>query len=180
MADYIPLGIKGAWIIENKVFQDSRGYFTEWFNKEAFELTAGRELSIAQANLSQSSLGVIRGIHFSKSQIGQAKLISCVFGRIWDVVVDIRRNSPTFRKWISIDLKAGDGKSIFIEEGLGHAFQSIEELSTISYLLSSKYDPKNEFAISPLDKSIGIKWPISNFTLSDRDANAPTLDELIY
>jgi dTDP-4-dehydrorhamnose 3,5-epimerase len=113
------------------------------------------------------------------SKQGQAKLVTCIYGRIRDFVVDVRKNSPTFRKWVSIDLVAGDGKSIFIEEGLGHAFQATGENSTISYLLSSTYDPKNEVSINPLDHTIGINWPISNYILSDRDSNAPMLDELI-
>jgi dTDP-4-dehydrorhamnose 3,5-epimerase len=179
VADYKPLGIQGAWLIENKVFKDSRGLFTEWFRKEELESNIGRPLNIAQANQSQSSYGVIRGIHFSISKQGQAKLITCIFGRIQDFVVDVRKDSPTFRKWLAIDLVAGDGKSIFIEEGLGHAFQSTEENATISYLLSSTYDPKYEVSINPFDPTIGINWPISNYILSDRDANAPMLDELI-
>ena len=84
-----------------------------------------------------------------------------------------------FRSWVAVELVAGDGKSVFIEEGLGHAFQSINELSTISYLLSTEYDPVNEYSANPLDESIGIKWPISNIILSERDSSAPMLDESI-
>lgn len=179
MAEISALGIDGAWLYESPVHGDSRGYFTEWFRGDLLLEKTGRSFPLAQANLSKSRKGVVRGIHFSIAESGQAKWITCVSGSITDMVVDIRPNSPTFKKWISIDLKAGSGKSVFIGEGLGHAFVSLEDETAISYLLTSPYSPGDELAINPRDPEIGIKWPELDLQFSERDAGAPFLEELL-
>lgn len=179
MADLTALSIDGAWLYQSNVFGDPRGYFTEWFQKDLLESELKREFSVKQANLSKSKRGVVRGIHFSIAKEGQAKWITCTSGAILDVVVDIRPNSPTFKKWISVELSAGSGKSIFMSEGLGHAFLALEDESTISYLLSSPYSPKDELGISPTDPDIGIIWPMSELHFSPKDQEAPSLADLL-
>jgi dTDP-4-dehydrorhamnose 3,5-epimerase len=108
---------------------------------------------------------------------GQGKWITCVSGAIWDVIVDIRPESPTFKNWIGIELSGASGDSLCIAGGLGHGFISLLDNSTVAYLLTSPYSPKNEFEISPLDPGLKISWPLANLILSDKDRSAPTLEE---
>ena len=179
MAELTPLDIDGAWIYQSEVHGDSRGYFNEWFKADLISSVLGRSFSIAQANQSKSKKGVARGIHFSFASEGQAKWINCSSGAIWDLVVDIRPNSPTFKRWVGVELLAGSGKSILIGEGLGHAFLALEEETSINYLLTTPYSPKDEFAVNLLDPELAIKFPVNNVYLSPRDESAPTLSEFL-
>ena len=177
MSKLTPLKIEGAWLFESPVYQDSRGYFQEWFRLADLEKISERSFPVVQANLSRSMRGVVRGIHFSTAPQGQAKWVTCVEGAIWDVVIDIRPESPTFKRWEAHEIKSGDGKAVMISEGLGHAFLALENNSVISYLLTTPYSPIHEFAINPQDKEIGIKWPIEKVIFSEKDQQAPTLSE---
>ena len=174
------LAIKGAWIAHSPTHADNRGSFQEWFKEEEIEIATGRSFFVRQANISSSNKGVIRGIHYSLAGEGQGKWITCISGAIWDVVVDIRPTSPTFKKWVGIELNGLSGSSIFLSEGLGHGFISLEDNSTVAYLLTSKYSPNEEFEIHPLDPELGINWPIENPSLSLKDQNAPTLQEQLF
>jgi len=179
MAEITPLEINGAWLYQSDVYGDSRGYFTEWFKNELVQSFIGREFKIAQANISNSRKGVVRGIHCSIAEEGQAKWITCISGSIIDFVIDIRPNSPTFKKWVSVDLSEASGKSVFIGEGLGHAFIAMEDGSRISYLLNSPYSPSDEFAINPKDPEIAIEWPLEELHFSPKDESAPYLKDLL-
>ena len=179
MSKMIPLKIKGSSIFESPVYGDERGHFSEWFKASLVSELLGKEFGIAQANLSKSRKGVVRGIHFSSALLGQSKWITCASGALLDVVVDIRPNSPTFRLWDAHELRAGDGRSIFISEGLGHAFLALEDETIISYLLSTPYSPIHEHAINPLDPEIGIAWPSIEVTISEKDASAPSLRDFL-
>ena len=172
-----PLGIEGAWLAESPVWSDERGFFREWFKSGDIKAATGIDISIQQANISQSQRGVIRGIHYSLAPQGQAKWITCINGSIRDVIVDIRPSSPTFGKSIHCDLDGQDGKAILIGAGLGHGFASLTHSSTIAYLLSSPYTPAEEFEINPLDPGLGIDWglDLSEVSLSEKDKLAPTL-----
>ena len=174
-----PLGIEGAWLAESPVWSDDRGFFHEWFKSADVKNVTGRDFGIEQANISQSQRGVIRGIHYSLAPQGQAKWITCVNGSIRDVIVDIRPNSPTFGNSVHVDLDGQEGKAILIGAGLGHGFASLAHSSTIAYLLSSPYLPKEEFEINPLDPALGIDWGVelSEVSLSEKDKLAPTLAE---
>lgn len=174
-----PLGIEGAWLAESPVWSDDRGSFREWFKVgDVFDATQ-IEFSVKQANISTSARGVVRGIHYSLALEGQAKWITCVSGEIKDVIVDIRPGSPTFQKFIAVDLSAKSGKAILIGKGLGHAFVSLAEGSTVAYLVSSPFSPTEEFEINPLDPAIGIDWgiPTDDLILSAKDSAAPNLIE---
>ena len=179
MSKLTPLGIDGAWVFESPSHADERGYFREWFKSSILQETLGRDFTIAQSNLSKSKKGVVRGIHFSTAPEGQAKWVTCANGALWDVVVDIRPNSPTFKQWKAVELRAEEGKALFISEGLGHAFVALEDETVISYLLSSPYSPKDEHAINPKDSEIGIKWPLLDLSFSEKDAAAPSLEEFL-
>lgn len=179
MSELTPLAIEGAWLYKAPVHKDPRGYFIEWFRNDFILKAIGRDFSVAQGNVSDSRLGVVRGIHFSVAKAGQAKWVTCTSGSIYDVVVDIRPNSKTFKKWIGIEIISGTGVSLLISEGLGHAFLSLEENTTISYLLTSPYSPSEELAINPKDPEIGITWPLSSLKFSEKDEHAPYLNEML-
>ena len=174
-----PLGIEGAWFAESPVWSDDRGFFREWFKTESIKQVVGRDFNVEQANISSSTKGTVRGIHYSMAANGQAKWVTCVSGLIKDVIVDIRPNSKTYGKWIEVELSGSSGNAVLISEGLGHAFISLEDDSTVVYLVSSPFSPSEEFAINPLDPAIGITWglPNSELKISDKDKNAPTLEE---
>ncbi len=173
------LGIEGVWLAESPVWSDDRGSFREWFKSEDILAETGIDFSIQQANVSDSRKGVIRGIHYSLAESSQSKWITCVAGRLRDVVVDIRPSSPTFGKSVYVDLTGSDGRAVLIGAGLGHGFASLTEASTIAYLLSSAYSPSNEFEINPLDPELRIDWGVelSEMSFSEKDRSAPSLAE---
>ena len=174
-----PLGIDGAWVAESPVWSDDRGFFREWFKFEDVKAATGQEFGIEQANISLSSAGTLRGIHYSIAPRGQAKWITCVLGSIQDVIVDIRRDSKTFGQWIDVELKADSGIAVLISEGLGHGFLALEDNTAVAYLVSTPFSPADEFEINPLDEKIGIKWGMdfSSLKISSKDKIAPTLAE---
>ena len=174
-----PLGIDGAWLAESPVWSDDRGFFREWFKSEDVKAATGREFGIEQANISLSSAGTLRGIHYSIAPRGQAKWITCVSGSIQDVIVDIRADSKTFGQWIDVELKGDSGNAVLISEGLGHGFLALEDNTAVAYLVSTPFSPTDEFEINPLDEKIGIKWGIDfgSLKISDKDKIAPTLTE---
>jgi dTDP-4-dehydrorhamnose 3,5-epimerase len=174
-----PASIEGVWIIQNEIYSDQRGSFQEWFQGERFKAATGIDFKPRQANSSLSKKGVIRGIHYSTSIDGQAKLATCSGGEVLDVIFDIRKDSKTFGQHVAVPMRAQDGKSIYIAEGLGHAFISLAENSSLIYLLSSVYNPNTEHAVHPFDKTLNFKWPLEKVTISDRDATAPTLQQQI-
>jgi len=169
------LAIEGAWLTKSPIHRDERGFFREWFRGDELLSATGREFKVVQSNTSLSAKGVLRGIHYSLAPQGQAKWVTCTSGSIWDVVVDIRPSSPTFKKWVGVELKGSSGDSLLISEGLGHAFMALEDDSVVTYLLASPYSPMEELDIDPLDLELAIQWPSVERLLSPKDANAPTL-----
>ena len=174
-----PLGIEGAWLAESPVWSDDRGFFREWFKTKEINKATGRNFNVEQANISSSTKGTLRGIHYSLAVNGQAKWVTCVSGSIKDVIIDIRPKSKTFGKWIEVELSGTSGNAVLIGEGLGHGFISLADVSTVAYLVSSPFSPTEEFEINPLDPAIGINWGLSSSELkiSDKDRSAPTLEE---
>ncbi|MDO8143942.1 dTDP-4-dehydrorhamnose 3,5-epimerase family protein [Isoptericola sp. 178] len=178
------LGVPGAYEITPRQHGDPRGVFLEWFKASTFADHLGHELDLQQANCSVSAAGVLRGIHVTDVPPGQAKYVTCPRGAVLDVVVDLRVGSRTFGRWDSVLLDDVDRRAIYVGEGLGHAFLSLEDDSTVMYLCSAGYDPAADHGVHPLDTAIGIAWPTtardgSPITpqLSDKDAAAPTLAE---
>ena len=176
------LSIAGAWEITPRQFGDDRGVFLEWFKDGVFQEATGRSLDLQQANLSVSAAGVLRGVHFADVPPSQAKYVTCPRGAVLDVVVDIRTGSPTFGQWDSVLLDDVDRRAIFLSEGLGHAFCSLEDGSVVTYLCSAPYAPGREHGIDPLDPALGIEWPTTGrdgtpltYELSPKDTDAPTL-----
>ena len=184
--DYRELSVPGAWEITPKQFGDPRGVFLEWFKAGMFEESLGHPLDLQQANMSVSSAGVLRGIHFADTPPGQAKYVTCPKGAVLDVVVDIRVGSSTFGQWDSVLLDDTDRRAIYLGEGLGHAFMSLEDDSTVMYLCSTGYSPGREHGIHPLDPEVGIDWPTTARDgsplaplLSEKDLAAPSLSEAV-
>ena len=181
---YRELKVPGAWEITPKQIGDARGVFLEWFKNEAFAMAIGHAFDLQQVNCSVSAAGVLRGIHFADVPPGQAKYVACAKGAVLDVAVDIRVGSPTFGAWDSVVLDDVDRRAIYLSEGLGHAFLSLEVDSTVLYLCSTPYAPGREHGINPLDPEIGIVWPTTardgrtiTPRLSEKDAAAPGFRE---
>ena len=180
--EFTELGIEGAWSVSTRQFGDDRGVFLEWFKGAPFAQAAGHELTLAQANLSVSAAGVLRGVHFAQVPPGQAKYVTCAHGAVLDVVVDLRIGSPTYGRWESVLLDDVDRRAVYLSEGLGHAFLSLADGSTVVYACSTPYTPEREHGVHPLDPEIGIEWPTTGrdgrpltFELSPKDQQAPTL-----
>jgi dTDP-4-dehydrorhamnose 3,5-epimerase len=138
------------------------------------------KFDVQQANTSVSNLGVIRGLHFSSEQNGQSKYVTCTSGSVLDAIVDLRPLSSTFGQSAVIELDAQSGTSVFISRGLGHGFQALENQSVVTYLLDSKFDPKKEFVIYPLDPAISVPWRDIQPIISPRDKNAPSLADFNF
>jgi dTDP-4-dehydrorhamnose 3,5-epimerase len=179
---YRELTVPGAWEITPTLLGDPRGVFLEAFKAETFTAVLGHRFDLGQANCSVSAAGVARGIHFADVPPGQAKYVTCMRGAILDVVVDIRVGSATFGQWDSVLLDDVDRKAIYLGEGLGHAFMSLEDDTTVLYLCSTPYAPGREHGIHPLDPDVAIEWPHTardgspiEPLLSDKDAVAPSL-----
>ena len=161
-------------LIEPDVHGDERGFLVESFREnELREL--GIDVAFVQDNHSRSTGPVLRGIHM---QQGQAKLVRCPRGRIWDVAVDLRPDSPTYKRWEGHELDDERHRQLFVPAGFGHGFCLLTEEADVLYRLSDYYDPERETGVAWDDPEIGIEWPISDPLLSDRDQNAPRLAEM--
>jgi dTDP-4-dehydrorhamnose 3,5-epimerase len=172
-----PLSIEGAYEITPVLRGDPRGVFLEWYRFDHLAAELGHPLRLAQANISVSAAGVVRGIHFADVPPGQAKYVTCTRGAVLDVIVDIRVGSPTFARWEAVRLDDVDRKCVYLAEGLGHGFAAITDDATLTYLCSETYSPTGEHGVHPLDPEIGIAWPTDAPLLSEKDAAAPTLAE---
>jgi len=176
--DIRALSIEGAFEITPRQFSDDRGVFLESFRGDRLAKAVGHRLDIIQTNVSVSSRGTVRGVHFADVPPSQAKYVTALSGSFIDFVIDIRVGSPTFGQWDSVLLDAVDRRAIYLAEGLGHAICSLEDNSTVMYLCSATYDPVREHAINPLDPALGLTLPPDvNRVLSARDSAAPSLSE---
>lgn len=173
------LSVPGAWALTPQLHADPRGLFFEWFTDSDFTAFAGHHFDLRQANCSVSAAGVLRGLHFAENPPGQAKYVTCVRGSAFDVVVDIRVGSPTFGHWDAVLLDAEDRGSVYISEGLGHAFLALEDATTVIYMCTAPYHPAREHTICATDPALGIRWPaVEDLQQSERDAAAPTLEQV--
>ena len=175
----IETGIEGVLILEPRVFEDSRGYFFESFNQEEFEIAVG-QVNFVQDNESKSSYGVVRGLHFQKGEYAQAKLVRVVKGSVLDVAVDIREGSPTFGKYVAVELTGENHLQLFLPRGMAHGFSVLSEEAVFQYKCDNFYCPSAEGAIAWDDPDIGIDWriPRDKVILSAKDSNHPRLSEI--
>ncbi len=169
--------LDGLVLIQPEVHGDARGFFQETYRRDAFA-SLGVDVEFVQDNHSRSTHGIVRGMHFQVGE-GQAKLVRCARGSILDVVVDVRRGSPTFGEWEAVQLDDESLRELYVPVGFAHGFCVMSEVADVVYKCSSYYDPELERGISFRDPDVGIEWPAGmELTASERDAAAPSLREL--
>ena len=175
----IKTDIEGVLVLEPRVFGDSRGYFFESYNAKAFEEAVGN-VTFVQDNESKSSYGVVRGLHFQKPPYAQAKLVRVVKGKVLDVAVDLRKNSPTFGKYVAMELSEENHRQMFIPRGFAHGFSVLSEEVIFQYKCDNYYAPQSEGAVAWDDPDLAIDWqvPYDKVILSDKDSKHPMLRDI--
>lgn len=169
--------LEGVVIIEPDVFGDNRGFFMESWNKKKME-EAGLYYDFLQDNHSKSTVkGTLRGIHFQKGDKAQAKLVRCVKGTVLDVAVDLRKNSPTFKQWVGVELSAENKKQLLIPRGFGHGFVTLTDDVEFLYKADNYYAPEADAGIRWNDPNLGVEWGVENPILSEKDKKNPFLKE---
>ena len=179
--EFIKTEIPDVILIKPKVFQDERGFFLETYKKSDFE-KAGIKAEFVQDNHSKSVKGVLRGLHFQKKPFAQGKLVRCIKGKIFDVAVDIRKESPTFGKWVGYELSEENKHILWIPEGFAHGFLTLSDEAEVIYKVSGgEYSPEHDAGIIWNDPDIDIKWPldqVDEIILSEKDKKLPFLREI--
>lgn len=170
--------IKGVWIIEPKVFNDARGYFFEAWKKAEFERHIG-SVDFVQDNESKSCYGVLRGLHYQKGEYSQAKLVRVIKGRVLDVAVDIRKSSPSFGKYVMVELSEENHRQLFIPRGFAHGFLVLSHEAVFTYKVDNVYAPQHEASLRWNDEDINIQWPIDtkDILTSEKDLKADSLKD---
>ncbi len=166
----------GIKIIEPRVFEDSRGYFLETYERERYR-SVGITEDFMQGNQSRSKKNVLRGLHFTKTK-PQAQIMTVFRGRVFDVVVDIRKDSPTFGKWFGTELSDSGPRQIYMAHGFAHGFCVLSDFVDLHYSVSQKYDPHDEGGLVWNDESVAIKWPVTDPCISERDLKHPRLSSI--
>jgi dTDP-4-dehydrorhamnose 3,5-epimerase len=174
----IDTNIAEVKIIEPKVFGDDRGFFLETFHAARYAELAGIDLPFVQDNHSRSTKGILRGLHFQKTK-PQGKLVRVVSGEVYDVAVDIRRDSPTFGQWAGVILSEQNKRQFWVPPGFAHGFVVLSDTADFEYKCTDYYDPADEGAIRWDDPDLAIDWPITNPSLSDKDATAGSFKDLV-
>ena len=159
--EYLKTEIEGVYVLEPRVFRDARGYFFESWRQADFDQHIGRHVEFIQDNESKSSYGVLRGLHYQKGEYSQAKLVRVIRGRVLDVAVDIRKSSPTFGKYVAVELSEDNKRQLFIPRGFAHGFLVLSDEAVFTYKVDNVYAPQHEASIRWNDKDINIEWPIS-------------------
>lgn len=177
---FTPLEIPGLILVEPKVFQDPRGWFLEMYKRSEFE-KAGIAHDFVQDNYARSvGKGTVRGLHYQKEPAAQGKLVRAVVGEILDVVVDIRKGSPTFGKHASVNLSEDNKRMLWVPAGFAHGYCALSEVSEVVYKVTHEYSPQHDRGIRWDDPALGIRWPVENPTISEKDAKAPLLADGDY
>jgi dTDP-4-dehydrorhamnose 3,5-epimerase len=174
--------LKGCFIIEPKIFEDSRGYFFESFNQETFNNLIGENITFIQDNESFSSKGVLRGLHYQTGEYAQAKLVRVIKGNVLDIAVDIRKDSPTFGEHVSLELSEENKKQLFVPRGFAHGFIVLSDTSVFSYKCDNFYNKESEAGIIYNDKALNIDWILNEdeFIISDKDLLLPLFKTLNF
>ncbi len=163
-------------IIRANRFHDNRGFFTETY-KESEYLDLGIP-KFVQDNMSESSKGVIRGLHWQESPFGQGKLVTCLTGSILDVAVDVRKDSKTYGKHVAVELNSNEQIALWVPEGFAHGFQALEDGTRVHYKVTNYWNKESENSLNPLDQELEINWPLRSFLMSEKDTTAPNLSKL--
>lgn len=170
--------LKGCFVLEPIVFKDDRGYFFESFNAKTFNASVGQKINFVQDNQSFSSKGVVRAIHYQTGEFAQAKLVRVLSGRVLDIAVDLRQDSPTFGQHIAIELSAENKKQLFIPRGFGHGFSVLSDTAEFFYKCDNFYNKASEGGIIYNDPRLNIDWQLPNHEIkvSQKDLELPTLE----
>lgn len=174
--ELINTGIEGLWVIKPKVFADPRGYFFESYNKQLFA-SNGLNLDFVQDNQSLSHKGVLRGLHFQNPPFAQGKLVRVITGAVYDVAVDIRKNSPTYGKYYGAELTEENKLMMYIPEGFAHGFLTLRDNTVFSYKCTNFYNKASEDCIKWDDSAIGVNWNVENPLLSEKDLQGKKFKE---
>lgn len=174
--------IAGVWILEPTLHVDQRGYFFESFRADRFRSLTGLEVAFVQENEAMSRRGVVRGLHYQLAPYAQAKLVRVVAGTVWDVAVDMRRSSPTFGRYVAVELSAENKRQLFIPKGFAHGYAVLSEEAVFQYKCDAYYHPEAEAGVRWDDPTIGIQWPLAveEMILSERDQLHPAFSEALY
>ena len=175
--NYIKTSIPDVWILEPKVFEDARGYFMETYRAEDFDKAVGYPVQFIQDNQSMSTKGVLRGLHYQKGEASQAKLVRVLSGSVVDVAVDLRKDSPTYGKYVAVELSAENKRQLFIPRGFAHGFVVTKGDAKVEYLCDAFYAPNAEGAIIWNDPQLNIDWGVENPIISAKDAANKRLEE---
>ena len=167
-----------AFVIKPRVFEDDRGHFYESFNDMVFESLSGIKVDFIQDNQSYSSKGTLRGLHFQKGEAAQAKLVRVTKGFAYDVAVDLRPDSPTFKQWYGVELSEENHLQFFIPRGFAHAFVALEDNTIFQYKVDNYYSSVNDGGVIWNDEELAINWPELKLELSEKDQNLPKLNQL--
>ncbi|MBP3843399.1 MAG: dTDP-4-dehydrorhamnose 3,5-epimerase [Prevotella sp.] len=179
--EYIKTAIEGVYVIEPKVFEDARGYFFEAWKQGEFVANIGK-VDFVQDNESKSSFGVLRGLHYQRGEFSQAKLVRVISGRVLDVAVDLRRNSPTFGQHVMVELSGENKRQFFIPRGFAHGFLVLSDEAIFTYKVDNVYAPQAEASILWNDEQLSIDWPLgeNQLLLSEKDKKAKPFSEAEY
>ena len=173
---FLPTPLAGAYLIELEQLADERGFFARSFCQNEFK-AHGLDPVVAQCNVSFSrKRGTLRGLHYQAEPHAEAKLVRCTRGAVWDVIVDFRKGSPTWRKWHAVELTAENRRALYIPAGFAHGFQTLEDDSEVLYQMSDFYHPESARGVRWDDRTLAIRWPIKDAVISPRDRAFPTLD----
>jgi len=165
-------------VVEPRVFKDDRGFFLEKYKMSDFKKN-GINIDFFQDNYSKSTRGVLRGLHFQKAPSAQAKLVSCIRGKIFDVAVDIRPESLTFKKWVGVELSEENKKMLYMPEGFAHGFVVLSDEAEVAYKASNEYSPEHDAGIRWDDPQIAVNWGVENPLVSEKDEKLPFLEDIL-
>lgn len=173
--------LQGCFYLKPAIFKDERGVFSETYNEETFQKVTGLTVDFVQDNQSQSSYGVLRGLHFQKGNMAQAKLVRVALGKVLDIVVDLRKDSKSFGQHFSIELTGENGYQLFVPKGFAHGFITLSERSIFCYKCDNYYDKASESGIIFNDATLNLNWhlPHKDLIVSEKDLQLPTFRELI-
>lgn len=179
--EYITTEIEGVYIIQPRVFDDSRGYFFESWKRDEFEAHVGK-VDFVQDNESKSSYGVLRGLHYQRGEHAQAKLVRVISGRVLDVAVDLRKSSPTFGRHVMVELSGDNKRQLFIPRGFAHGFLVLSQEAVFAYKVDNVYAPQAEASIRWDDETVGISWPIDakDVVTSEKDLKGSSWQDAVF
>jgi dTDP-4-dehydrorhamnose 3,5-epimerase len=177
--EFKKLEIPDVILIKTKVFEDERGFFLETYKKEDFDEKAGIKGEFIQDNHSKSEYGVLRGLHFQKEPYAQAKIVRCLRGEIYDLAVDLRKNSPTFGKYVGVNLSEDNRYQLYIPGGCAHGFLVLSDVAEVIYKVDNVYAPDHEGGLIWNDPDVNSPWPNDNLILSPKDQQLPRLRVLV-